>query len=88
MIINIYINWEERKVYNEEEYLEVVTEEVEKNLDEWGEEWLCIHYTNWGLFNLQDSEKAEIEQKMKDELVRYTFNYHIAYDYNIVRIEI
>lgn len=21
MIINIYINWEERKVYNEEEYL-------------------------------------------------------------------
>lgn len=88
MIINIYINWEERKVYNEEEYLEAITKEVEENLDDWGEEWFYNNYTSWELFNLQDSEKAEIEQKMKDELVRDTFNEYISYKWDVVRIEI
>ena len=37
MIIDIYINWEERKVYSEQEYIDAVIEEVEENLSEWGE---------------------------------------------------
>lgn len=88
MIIDIYINWEERKVYSEQEYIDAVIEEVEENLSEWGETWLEEHYSTWELFNLQDSEKAEIEQKMKDELVSDTFNDHIGYEWDVVRIEI
>lgn len=88
MKINIYVNWEERKVCTGEEYLEAVTEKVEENLEEWGEIWFDEHYTNWELFNLQDSEKGEIEQKMKDELVRETFNDYIDYKWDIVKVEI
>ena len=88
MKINIYVNWEERKISTYEDFIEAVIEEVEENLDEWGENWFDEHYTNWELFNLQDSEKTEIEQKMKDELIRDIFNDHTAREWDIVKIEI
>ena len=88
MIIDIYINWEEHKVYSEQEYIDTVIEEVEENLSEWGETWLEEHYSTWELFNLQESEKLNIEEQMKDELVSDTFNEHIGYEWDVVRIEI
>ena len=88
MIIDIYINWEEHKVYSEQEYIDAVIEEVEENLSEWGETWLEEHYSTWELFNLQDSEKGEIEQKMKDELVRDIFNDYMNHEWDIVKVEI
>lgn len=88
MIIDIYINWEERKVYSEQEYIDAVIEEVEENLNEWGETWLEEHYNTWELFNLQESEKLNIEEQMKDELVSDTFNEHIGYEWDVIRIKI
>ena len=88
MKINIYINWEERKVCTYEDFVEAITKEAEENLDEWGEEWLYSHYTSWGLFNLQDSEKAEIEQKMKDDFILDAISDRINHEWDVVRIEI
>ena len=88
MKVNVYVNWEDRKVYTEEEYLNAIAEEVEENLDEWGETWLEEHYDTWELFNLQDSEKDEIEQKMKDELIHDTFNDRLSYEWEVKTIDI
>lgn len=88
MKVNIYINWEEQKVYSEEEYREAIVEEVEENLDDWGEEWLEEHYSTWELFNLQESEKLNIKEQMKDELVSYAISERINSEWDIVRIEI
>ena len=88
MIINIYVNWEERKIYTYEDFVKAITKEVEENLDDWGEEWLWSNYTSWELFNLQDSEKAEIEQEMKDELIQDTINDCINYEWDVIRIKI
>lgn len=88
MKVNIYVNWKEEKVCTEEQYLEAITEEVEENLEEWGETWLEEHYDTWELFNLQDSEKDEIEEKMKDELIQDTFNDRLGYEWEVKTIEI
>lgn len=88
MKINIYINWEEQKVYSEEEYREAIVKEVEENLDDWGEEWLEEHYSTWELFNLQESEKLKIEEQMKDELVSYAISERINSEWDIIKVEI
>lgn len=88
MKVNIYVNWKEEKVCTEEEYLEVITEEVEANFEDWGETWLEEHYSTWELFNLQESEKLNIEEQMKDELVSDTFNDRLGYEWEIKTIDI
>lgn len=88
MKVNIYINWEERKVCTYEDFVEAIAKEVEENLNEWGETWLEEHYSTWELFNLQESEKLNIEEQMKDELVSDTFNDHMGHEWDVVRIEI
>lgn len=88
MKINIYVNWEEQKVYSEEEYREAIVEEVEENLNDWGEEWLEEHYSTWELFNLQESEKLNIEEQMKDELVSYAISERINSGWDIIKVEI
>ena len=88
MKVNIYVNWEERKVYSGQEYIDAVIEEVEENLSKWGETWLEEHYSTWELFNLQESEKLNIEEQMKDELVSYAINERTNSEWDIIKVEI
>ena len=62
MKVNIYVNWNEQKVYNEEDFLEEMQNEVNDNFNEWSSDWLNEEYTAYDLFYLTDSEKKEIEE--------------------------
>lgn len=88
MKVNIYVNWNEQKLYNEEDFLEEMRNEVNDNFNEWSSDWLNEEYTAYDLFYLTDSEKKEIEEKMKEELLEGTIDNHIGYEWEKVIIDI
>ena len=88
MKIKVYTNWESREICNEEEFIETMREEVEENLEEWGEAWLEEHYETWELFNLLDSEKEEIKKEMIDDLVNTTIDDRLGFEWELKTIDI
>ena len=88
MKVNVYVNWNEQKVYDYEAFLEEMQNEVDNYYDDWAEEWLDEHYGSLELFNLTDSEKEEIENRIKDELIQDVANDRIGYEWDIKTIEI
>lgn len=88
MKVNVYVNWNEQKVYDYEAFLEEMQNEVDNYYDDWAGEWLDEHYTGLELFNLTDSEKEEIEEKMKEELLQGTIDDNLGYHWTVETIEI
>lgn len=88
MKVNVYVNWNEQRICNEEDFLEEMRNEVNDNLNEWANDWLNEEYTAYDLFYLTDSEKEEIEEKMKQELLEATIENHIGYEWEVATIEI
>lgn len=88
MKVNVYVNWNEQRICNEEDFLEEMRNEVNDNLNEWANDWLNEEYTAYDLFYLTDSEKEEIEEKMKQELLEATIDNHLTYDWEVATIEI
>lgn len=88
MKVNVYVNWYEQKVCNEEDFLEEMQDEVDNNFNDWAEEWLNEHYTAWELFTLSDSEKEEVEDKMKEDLLQGTIDDCMGREWEVTTIEI
>lgn len=88
MKVNVYVNWNEQKVCNEEDFLEEMRIEVENNFNEWAEDWLNEHYNAYDLFYLTDSEKEEIEEKIREDLLQGNIESTIGYEWEVATIEI
>lgn len=88
MKINVYVNWNEQRVYNEEGFLEEMRIEVEDNFNDWANDWLNEHYTAYDLFYLTDEDKEKIEIEMKEDLLQGTIDDRIGYEWEVATIEI
>ena len=88
MKVNVYVNWNEQRVYNEEGFLEEMRIEVEDNFNDWANDQLNEHYTAYDLFYLTDEDKEEIEEKMKEDLLQGTIDDRIGYEWEVATIEI
>lgn len=88
MKVNVYVNWNEQRVYNEEGFLEEMRIEVDDNFNDWANDWLNEHYTAYDLFYLTDEDKEEIEEKMKEDLLQGTIDDRIGYEWEVATIEI
>ena len=88
MKVNVYVNWNEQRVYNEEGFLEEMRIEVEDNFNDWANDWLNEHYTAYDLFYLTDEDKEKIEIEMKEDLLQGTIDDRIGYEWEVATIEI
>lgn len=88
MKVNVYVNWNEQRVYNEEGFLEEMRIEVEDNFNDWANDWLNEHYTAYDLFYLTDEDKEKIETEMKEDLLQGTIDDRIGYEWEVATIEI
>ena len=88
MKVNVYVNWNEQRVYNEEGFLEEMRIEVEDNFNDWANDWLNEHYSAYDLFYLTDEDKEKIEEKMKEDLLQGTIDDRIGYEWEVATIEI
>ena len=88
MKVNVYVNWNEQRVYNEEGFLKEMRIEVEDNFNDWANDWLNEHYTAYDLFYLTDKDKEKIEIEMKEELLQGTIDDNLGYHWTVETIEI
>lgn len=87
MKIDVYVNWDERKVCDYENFIKEKQNEVNNYFDDLAGEWLDVHYTSLELFNLTDSDKEAVKQKMENEFLQDAID-NTDYQWEIVTIEI
>jgi hypothetical protein len=83
--IKILINWDERKVYSEEELIEQIEREIKHAIETEVEldEWLDYNYSVTELFHMDEEERTKvlslyedyIREKIKNEYAFYYDTY-------------
>ena len=69
MKVTVYVNWNEHKVFSEDEYKKELNRRIEKFCadDANFEDWLDANYTALELYNLENDQKEKIRKAFLED---------------------